>query len=175
MILSKKYLFQNINVKLNSKTWMTLKSSIVIFQALKPLQPQWPRQPQQPQWPQWPQQPQWPQWLWQPHFIKNLTGLDVSINPGTKITYPGSSMWDGSSKIYYFIDFWHPCSWRLWRACNIKKIKTDKLAINESISLTHRTQNISKHQNLYPHQSRITFPSLLWDTLYYFESYMFIR
>ena len=28
---TKKYLFQNINVELNSKTWMTLKSSVVIF------------------------------------------------------------------------------------------------------------------------------------------------
>ena len=35
MILPKKNIFQNINVKLNSKTWMTLKSSVVIFQALK--------------------------------------------------------------------------------------------------------------------------------------------
>ena len=34
MILPNNYLFQNINVKLNSKTWMTLKSSVVIFQAL---------------------------------------------------------------------------------------------------------------------------------------------
>ena len=31
---------------------------------------------------------------------------------------------------------------------------------------TRRTQNISKKQNLYPYQSRITFSSLLWDTLY---------
>ena len=29
---------------------------------------------------------------------------------------------------------------------------------------TRRTQNISKNQNLYPHQSKITLPSLLWDT-----------
>jgi hypothetical protein len=32
--------------------------------------------------------------------------LDIFINPGTKMTYPGLSMWDGSSKIYYFIEFW---------------------------------------------------------------------
>jgi hypothetical protein len=24
-------------------------------------------------------------------------------------------MWNGSSKIHFFIDFWHPFSWRLWR------------------------------------------------------------
>jgi hypothetical protein len=29
MILSKNYLFQNINVKLNSKTWMTLKQEVL--------------------------------------------------------------------------------------------------------------------------------------------------
>ena len=53
--------FQNIQIKLTLMIWMSLKSSVVIFQALEPLQPQWPLQPQQPQWPQWPPQP---------HFIK---------------------------------------------------------------------------------------------------------
>ena len=33
------FFFQNIKIKLNSNAWMTLKSSVVIFQALKPLQP----------------------------------------------------------------------------------------------------------------------------------------
>ena len=28
-----------------------------------------------------------------------------------------------------------------------------------------RTQNISKNKNLYPHQSKINLPGLLWDTL----------
>ena len=37
---------------------------------------------------------------------------------------------------------------------------------NGSISWTHRIQNTSKNPNLYPHQSRITYHSLLWDTLY---------
>jgi hypothetical protein len=35
-----KYFFQNIKIKLNSSTRMTLKSPVVIFQALEPLQPQ---------------------------------------------------------------------------------------------------------------------------------------
>jgi hypothetical protein len=35
--------FQNIKVKLNSKTWITRKSSVLIFQALEALQPQWPQ------------------------------------------------------------------------------------------------------------------------------------
>ena len=59
MILPK-FFFQNIELKLNSNAWMTLESSVVIFQALKPLQPPWPQWPQQPQWPQWPQQPSEP-------------------------------------------------------------------------------------------------------------------
>ena len=35
--------------------------------------------------------------------------------PGNKITYPGLSMWNESSKIHYFMDFWHFFCWRLWR------------------------------------------------------------
>ena len=31
------------------------------------------------------------------------------------MTYPGLPMWNSSSKIHYFIDFWHPFCWRLWR------------------------------------------------------------
>ena len=81
---------QNIKIKLNYRTWLTLKSSVVIFQALKPLQPQWPQQPQQPQWPQWPQQP---------HFIKKFTDPDGSMIPGTKTTNTGPFSWNGSSKI----------------------------------------------------------------------------
>ena len=74
MILPKNNCFQNIKIKLNSATWMTLTSSLVIFQALEPLQPQWPLQPQQPPWPQWPIQP---------HFIKKMTDTDGWIIPGT--------------------------------------------------------------------------------------------
>jgi hypothetical protein len=46
MILPKNISFQNIKRKLNSGTWMIVKSSVLIFQALKPLQPQGPQQPQ---------------------------------------------------------------------------------------------------------------------------------
>ena len=49
---TKKNGFQNIKIKLNSTTWMALECSVVIFQALEYLRPQWP---QQPQWLQWPQ------------------------------------------------------------------------------------------------------------------------
>ena len=95
MILPKKTFFQNIKIKLNSNAWMTLKSSVVIFQTLELLQPQWPLQPQQPPWPQWPLQP---------HFIKNITDCDGWIIPGTKMTITGPFLWNGSSKIQFFTD-----------------------------------------------------------------------
>ena len=59
--LHKNNCFQNIKIKPNSSTLMTLMSLLVISQALEPLQPQWPLQLQEPPWPQWPIQP---------HFIK---------------------------------------------------------------------------------------------------------
>ena len=45
-------------------------------------------------------------------------------------------------------------------------MKIDELGINEAISWTSRIQNIRKNSNLYPHQSRITFYTLPWETLY---------
>jgi hypothetical protein len=30
------------------------------------------------------------------------------------------SMLNGSSKTYYFIDFWYPFFWRLWRPSHLK-------------------------------------------------------
>ena len=63
---TKSIFFQNIKIMLNSRIWMTLKSSVVIFQTLEPLQPQWPLHPQRPPLPQWPLQP---------HFIKNICWL----------------------------------------------------------------------------------------------------
>ena len=94
----KTFFFQNIKIKLNSNAWMTLKSSVVIFQALKPLQPQWPRWPQQPQWPQWPQQP---------HFIKKFTDPDGLIIPSTQMTTTSPFLWNGSSKFQFFTDIWY--------------------------------------------------------------------
>ena len=93
-----KRFFQNIKIKLNSNTWMNLKSSVVIFQALKPLQPQWP---------QWPQQPQWPQWPQQPHFIKKITVPDGLIISSTQMTNTSPFMWNGSSKIKFFTDTYY--------------------------------------------------------------------
>ena len=93
---SKSIFFQNIKIKLNSRTWMTQKSSVEIFQTLEPLQPQWPPQPQQPPWPQWPLQP---------YFIKNITDCDGWIIHGTKMTNTGPFLGNGSSKIHFF--YWY--------------------------------------------------------------------
>ena len=87
---TKTFFFQNIKIKLNSRTWMTWKSSVVIFH----LQPQWPQQPQQPQWPQWPRQP---------HFIKNFTYPDGWIIPVTQMTNTGPFLWNASSKFHFLL------------------------------------------------------------------------
>ena len=128
MIPPKKTFFQNIKIKLNSNAWMTLKSSIVIFQALKPLQPQWPRQPQQPQWPQWPQQP---------HFIKKFTHPDGWIIPTTKMTNTSSFLRNRSSKIQWFTDIWYPFCQRLWRPAYVIFLKTGWRNSNFQTSWTH--------------------------------------
>ena len=56
--------FQNIKIKLNLRTWMTLECLAVIFQALES--------------------------LW-PHFPQKITEFYDSINLGTKVTYLISS------------------------------------------------------------------------------------
>ena len=66
------------------------------------------------EWYPWHQDPQQPQWPRLPHFIKKLTELDVYINPSTKTTLPGLSLWNGSSKFLYFFYFWHSVCWRPW-------------------------------------------------------------
>ena len=78
---------------------MTLKSLLMIFQTLEPLQPQRPHQPLQPQWPQQPLKP---------YFMKKPLNLDEWIVPGTKMTYAGPFLWNGSSKLQFFTNIWHP-------------------------------------------------------------------
>jgi hypothetical protein len=128
---TQKTFFQNIKMKLNSNAWMTLKSLVVIFQALTPLQPQWP------QWPQQPQQPQWPQWPWQPHFIKKITDPDVLIIPSTKMTNISPFMWNGSSKIQFVTDIWYSFCWRLLRPADANFLKTGWWNTNVQTSWTH--------------------------------------
>jgi hypothetical protein len=122
---TKKDGFQNIKIKLNLTTWMTLECSVVIFQALEYLWPQLPQQPEQPQWPQWPQQP---------HFTTEITEFYVSINHGTKMTYPSLSMWNGSSKptilLIFGTLFLGDCGGQLkllfWRLVLIIKMSTSQ-------------------------------------------------
>ena len=83
MILPKRYIFQKINIKLNSRSWMTWKSSVGIFLSLEHLQPQWP---------------QWPR---QPHFIKDFTYPDGWIIPGTQMTDTDPFLWNGSTKFHF--------------------------------------------------------------------------
>ena len=129
----------------------------------------WHQEPQRPQWPQQPQQPQWLQWTLQPHFIKKLTELYVSISPDTQITYPSLLMWDGSSKIHFFIDFWHPLSWRQWRTgmLLLTKLKGhwsnfhysghQKAQLDDPEFKIQVTRGVQKHTEL------------CWNTLYLFS------
>ena len=114
-LYTQKIFFQTIKIKLNSRTWMTLKSQGVIFQSLQPLQPQWPQQPQQPQWPQWPEQP---------HFIKKITDPDSWIIPGTKRTNTHPFLWNWSSKIQFFTNIRFLFCWRLLRPADAIFLKT---------------------------------------------------
>ena len=128
MIPPKYFVFQNIKIKLNSNAWMILKSSVVVFQALKLLQPQWPQRHQQPQWPQWPQQP---------HLIKKITDLDDLIIPSTQMTNTSPFLWNGSSKIQFFTDIWYPFCRRLVRPAYVTFLKTDWCNSNFQTSWTH--------------------------------------
>ena len=104
---------------------MTLKSSVVIFQALEPLQHQWYQQPQQPQWPQ------------QPHIIKIFTDSDCWIIPGTKMTNICPFLWNGSSKVQFFTNIWHSfCRWLL-RPADVIFLKTGWWNTNVQTSWSH--------------------------------------
>ena len=119
------FFFQNIKIKLNSNVWMTLKSSVVIFQTLKPLQPQLP------QWPQW---PQWPQ---QPHFIKRITYPDGLITPCTQMTNTSPFLWNGLSKIQFFTNIWYSLCLRLLRPANVIFLKAGSWNTNVQTSWSH--------------------------------------
>ena len=126
----------------------------------------WHQEPQQPQWPQQPQQPQWPQWSQQPHFIKKLTELDVSFNSGTKLTYPGLSMWNESPKIPYFIDYWHFFCWRLWRPWMLILIKSKDHKSNVPCQCMHRQLFYGWKFNFRCPSKAFVSRISLWNTLY---------
>ena len=125
---TKDFFSKNIEIKLSSRTWMSLKSSVVNFKALESLQPQWPQQPQQPQWPQWPQQP---------NFIKKITDPDGWIISGTKMTNTCPFLWNGSSKIQFFTNIWYFFCRRLLRPADTIFLKTGWWNSNGKTSWTH--------------------------------------
>ena len=112
---TKEFWFQNIEIKLSSRTWMTMESSVVIFQALEPLQPHWPQRPLQTHWPHQPLQP---------YFIKRIPDPDGCIIPSTKMTNTGPFLWNGSSKVQFFTDSWYPFCRRLLRPVYVTFLKT---------------------------------------------------
>ena len=93
---NKKYLLSKHQRKVEFKNLsrFTLKTSVVIFQVLTPLQPLQPL---------WPQQPRWPQWPRQPHFIKKFTQHDGWIIPSPQMTNTSPFLWNGSSKIHWHL------------------------------------------------------------------------
>ena len=126
---------------------MTLKSSVVIFQALKPLQPQWP---------QWPQQPQWPQWPQQPHFIKKITDSDVLIIPSTHMTNTSPFLWHGSSKNSIF-------HWYLILFLS-EAVKASWCNFFENWLMKHKSPNLLKPLDTIVHQnSQFYYPSELFS------------
>ena len=157
MLLPQKTIFQNTKIKLNSNAWMTQKSSVVIFQALKPLQPQWP---------QWPQQPQWPQWPRLPHFIKKITAPDGLIILNTQMTNNSSILWNESSNIHFFTDICYFFCQRLLRPAQVNFFQ-NWLMKNKSAILLKPPGTIIQ-ENIYPStpQSHLESYVSIWDTLY---------
>ena len=54
------------------------------------------------------------------------------------MTYSGLSMWNRSSKIPYFMDFWHSFCWRLWRPWMLLSTKSKCHKSNFRISWMYR-------------------------------------
>ena len=82
------------------------------------------------------------------------------------MTYPGLSMWNGSSKIHYFIDFWHSFCWRLWRPCMLLLIKSKGHMSN--VHYSGFPKHLQSKSNLYISisQSKLKHKCLRLDTLY---------
>ena len=59
--------------------------------------------------------------------------------PGNKMTYLGLPMWNGSSKILYFMDFGHSFCWRLWRPWMLLSTKSKGHKSNFRISWMYRS------------------------------------
>ena len=86
------------------------------FQALEPLQPQWPQQP---------------------HFINFFIQPNGWIIPSTQITNTSPFFWNGSSKIQFFTDIWYTFCRRLLRPAYVTFLKTGWWNSNVQNSWTH--------------------------------------
>ena len=78
----------------------------------------------------------------------------------------GLLMWDGSSKIQYFIDFWQMFFWRLWRTgmLLLTKLKGHKSNVHYSGFPKHLQTKSSLHISIC--QSKLKHKYLTLDTLY---------
>ena len=134
---------------------MTLKSSAVIFQTLKPLQPHWPQQPLQPYWPQ------------QPHFFKKLPDPDGLIINGIKMTNTKPFVLNGSSKTQNFTDIWYLFCQRLLRPVYVTFSETGWWNSNFQTSGIYRYLQAKSTLHISICQSQIIYISTLpWGTLY---------
>ena len=127
MILPKTFSLKNIKIKLNSITWMTLKSLGVIFQALKLCS------------------------LNDLNSLNNLNGLNdldslISskkililgwIISGTKMTNTRSFLLNRSSIIQFFTNIWYLICQRLLRPADTIFLKTCWWNSNGKTSWTH--------------------------------------
>ena len=124
---------------------MTLKFPVVIFQALEPLQSQWPQQP---------------------HIIKTFTDPDGWIIPGTKMTNTVPFLLNESSKTQIFTEILYPFCQRLLRPADVTFLKN-----KESILKIYYLRILKLLSNkilltLHYCQSQFIKSSSMWDTLY---------
>ena len=136
---------------------MTLKSSVVPFQALEPLQPRWPQRPLQPQQPLQPQKP---------FFTKELCGPDGWIIAGTKMTNTVPFLLNESSKIQIFTDILYSYCQRLLRPADVIFLKTKKIYQKFIISEFQNYFQTRFYLHISICQSQFIKHSSMWDTLY---------
>ena len=118
---TKTFFFQNLKIKLNSRTWMTLKSSAVLFQALKS------------------PQPQQPPWHLQPNFTKknylSYKWLSHPWHRNDQITVPCVE-WIINPNLHWHLN---PYRQLLSRPATITLLKTGWWNSNVQTSWTHLT------------------------------------
>ena len=84
-----------------------------------------------------------------------------------KMTYPGLSMWNISSKIHYFMGFWRFFCWRLWRPWMLLSTKSKGHKSKFRISWMYRySYNNSKVPFWWPNKCLVLLRSSL-NTLYF--------